>query len=163
MFREMRRKNQLITNEESISILSKATGGVLALLGDNGYPYTVPMSYVYENGKLYFHCAKVGHKIDAIKNSDKASFCVIERDDIVPEEFTTRYISVVAFGKIQILEDPIEIRRTIEVLTRRYSPGFEDEMQKEIENDLDNLCMLEFDIEHITGKESRELMMERKN
>lgn len=162
MFREMRRKNQLITNEESISILSNATGGVLALLGDNGYPYTVPMSYVYENGKLYFHCAKVGHKIDAIRNSDKASFCVIERDDIVPEEFTTRYISVVAFGKIQILEDPIEIRRTIEVLTRRYSTGFEDEMQKEIENDWDNLCMLEFDIEHITGKESRELMMERK-
>ena len=75
MFREMRRKKQILTPEKSIEILKKGTSGVLALSGDDGYPYAVPLSYVYENSMLYFHGAKEGHKIDAIRTCDKASFC----------------------------------------------------------------------------------------
>ena len=77
-FREMRRKRQQLSEEESISILRKSTAGTLALLGDNDYPYAVPISYVYADGRLYFHSALNGHKVDAIRKYDKASFCVIE-------------------------------------------------------------------------------------
>ena len=77
MFREMRRKRQLLPQEQALEILENNTSGVLALSGDGGYPYAVPMSYVYNDGKIYFHCAKAGHKIDAIRSCDKASFCVV--------------------------------------------------------------------------------------
>ena len=80
MFREMRRIKQLLPEDTAKEILARNTGGTLALLGDDDYPYAVPMSYVYADGKIYFHCAKEGHKIDAIRNHDKASFCVIDQD-----------------------------------------------------------------------------------
>ena len=89
MFREMRRKLQLLDEKESIALLERGTAGVLALSGDEGYPYAVPISYVYNDSKIFFHSAVSGHKIDAIKNSDKASFCVIAQDHIVPKEYTT--------------------------------------------------------------------------
>ena len=100
-FREMRRKRQQLSEEESIGILQKATSGTLALLGDGGYPYAVPISYVYHERKLYFHSALAGHKVDAIRKCDKASFCVIEKDDVQPEKYTTFFRSVIAFGRIQ--------------------------------------------------------------
>ena len=78
------------------------TSGVLALAGDNGYPYALPISYVYSDGKIYFHSAKSGHKIDAVKRCEKASFCVIAEDNIIPEEYTTYYKSVIVFGKLKI-------------------------------------------------------------
>lgn len=85
MFREMRRSNQQLTMEETQNILQKGTSGVLSLLGDEGYPYGVPLSYVYDGEKLYFHCAKTGHKIDAVHREIKASFCVIDQDLIMPK------------------------------------------------------------------------------
>ena len=91
MFREMRRKRQLLPHEESVAILKKMTNGVLALHGDDGYPYAVPVSYVYADGKIYFHSAPQGHKTDAITRDGKVSFCVVERDEIVPAEFTTYF------------------------------------------------------------------------
>lgn len=107
-FRAMRRKRQQLSEEESIGILQKATAGTLALLGDGGYPYAVPISYVYADGKLYFHSALSGHKVDAIKNCDKASFCVIEKDDVQPAKYTTYFRSVIPFGRIHIIEDEQE-------------------------------------------------------
>ena len=76
IFREMRQKKQELSRQEIADILHKGTSGVLALLGDNDYPYAVPISYVYDDGKIYFHSAKSGHKIDAIQRTEKASFCV---------------------------------------------------------------------------------------
>lgn len=103
MFREMRRKKQILSEKECVEILEKGTVGVLGLLGDNDYPYAVPISYVYYNSKLFFHGAKNGHKIDAIPKCSKASFCVIDQDHIVPEECTTYFRSDIAFGKIHII------------------------------------------------------------
>ena len=157
-FRAMRRKRQQLTEEKSIGILQKSTAGTLALLGDNGYPYAVPISYVYADGKLYFHSALSGHKIDAIRNCDKASFCVIDKDDVQPEKYTTYFRSVIAFGRIHIIEDEQEKLATARLLGDRYNPNQEEALQKEIEKGLSRMVMIRFDIENLTGKEAIELV-----
>ena len=157
-FRPMRRKRQELAQEESIAILQKATSGTLALLGDNGYPYAVPISYVYHEGKLFFHSAVEGHKVDAIRQCDKASFCVIEQDEVHPEKYTTFFRSVIAFGKIHIIEDEAEKLQMARMLGNRYNPNQDEALQKELENGLARMLMIRFDIEHLTGKEAKELM-----
>lgn len=159
MFREIRRKKQTLSLEESIRILEKGTAGVLALSGDDGYPYAVPISYVYEDSKLFFHGAKSGHKIDAIRRCGKASFCVIEQDHIVPEKYTTYFKSVIAFGKIRIMKEESEIKKAVEALALKYHPNdTEDGRQEVIKRDWDRLCMIELSIEHLSGKEAIELV-----
>ena len=100
----MRRKRQELPKEECEKILKNATAGVLSVLGDGGYPYGVPMSFVYAEGKLYFHSAVEGHKLDAIVKEDKCSFTVIDQDEIHPDEYTTYFRSVIAFGRIHRIE-----------------------------------------------------------
>lgn len=159
MFREMRRKKQMLSADVCIEILNKGTSGVLALLGDNDYPYAVPISYVYCNSKLYFHGAKSGHKIDAIKKCSKASFCVIDQDKIIPEEYTTYFRSVIAFGNIHIMENESEIKKAIDILAQKYHPDdHETGRNAEIEREWKLLCMIEFSIEHLSGKEAIELV-----
>lgn len=160
-FRPMRRKRQQLSNEESIAILEKATAGTLALLGDEGYPYAVPISYVYTDGKLYFHSALAGHKVDAIRKCEKASFCVIEQDDVQPKKYTTFYRSVIAFGRIHIIKDEQEKLATARMLGNRYNPNDEDSLRQEMEKGFSRMLMLRFDIEHLTGKEAIELMNQR--
>ncbi|AHM56044.1 pyridoxamine 5'-phosphate oxidase [Peptoclostridium acidaminophilum DSM 3953] len=99
MFREMRRKKQLLSPEDTIAVMDRCTNGVLACLGDEEYPYSVPLSYVYFNDKIYFHSAKAGHKIEAITKYPKVSFTVIDKDTVVGNEYTTYFRSVIAFGK----------------------------------------------------------------
>lgn len=154
----MRRKRQQLSEEESIGILQKATAGTLALLGDNGYPYAVPISYVYAEGKMFFHSALSGHKVDAIRNCDKASFCVIDKDDVQPERYTTFFRSVIAFGRIHIIEDEQEKLETAHLLGNRYNPNNEEALQKELEKGLSRMMMIRFDIEHLTGKQAIELV-----
>lgn len=159
MFREMRRKRQLLSKQVSIDVLARGTVGILALLGDNDYPYTVPISYVYDDFKIYFHGAKAGHKINTIKKCSKASFCVIDQDNIVPEEYTTYFRSVIVFGKIRILDDEKEIKAAIEKLAIKYYPkDSETNREKTINKEWKSLCMMEFSIEHLTGKEAIEMV-----
>ena len=160
-FRAMRRKRQLLSDDESIGILQKATAGTLALLGDNDYPYAVPISYVYHERKLYFHSALAGHKVDAIRNCDKASFCVIDKDDVQPEKYTTFFRSVIAFGRIHIIEDDKEKLAMARMLGNRYNPNNDESLQREIEGGLSRMLMIRFDIEHLTGKEAIELVRQR--
>jgi len=157
-FRDMRRKRQQLSESESIGILQKATSGTLALLGDNGYPYAVPISYVYHEGKMYFHSALSGHKVDAIRQCDKASFCVIEQDDVQPKKYTTFFRSVIAFGRIHVIEDEAEKLSTARMLGNRYNPNDDESLKKEIESGLSRMLMIRFDIEHLTGKEAIELV-----
>ena len=105
MFREMRRKNQELSEEECIEILTNEPRGVLALLGDNDYPYAIPMSHVYVNGKIYFHGAMEGHKHDAMKKHSKVSFCVMDKGVKKEDEWWYTFKSVIVFGKIRILAD----------------------------------------------------------
>jgi len=108
MFREMRRRRQALPEGECVAILERMTSGVLAVEGDGGYPYAVPLSYVYAGGKLYFHSAREGHKVDALRRNAKASFCVVERDEVVAEEYTTYFRSVVVFGQVRFVEEERE-------------------------------------------------------
>lgn len=159
MFREMRRKKQTLSIEECEEILTKGSCGVLSLYGDDGYPYGVPISYVYDGSKLIFHSAKAGHKIDAIKRSPKASFCVIDQDHIVPEKYTTFFRSVIVFGSVRILEKEQEKRKAIETLAIKYAPDDSaDNRQKMIQLEWNSFCMLEMSIEHISGKQAKELV-----
>lgn len=163
MFRDMRRGKQALTEEERKEILYSGSSGVLALSGNDDYPYALPISYFYDGDKLYFHCAKDGHKIDAIKRNDKASFCVIAQDKISPEEYTTHYQSVIVFGRISIIEDELQKLFAIRKLAEKYVPGDSKERRDSMINkEWDTLCMLQMEIEHITGKEARELKMLRK-
>lgn len=156
MFRELRRKNQLLSDEETIDILNRNTSGTLACAGDNDYPYAVPLSYVYSDGKIYFHCAPEGHKLDAVKRNRKVSFCIIDTDDVLPEKFTTCFRSVIAFGKARIIKDNLEKRRALEILAMKYSPDDSEGIVREINGAADRTCMVEIDIEHLTGKEGIE-------
>ncbi|NLL77078.1 MAG: pyridoxamine 5'-phosphate oxidase family protein [Clostridiales bacterium] len=161
MFREMRRKKQILSIEECITILEGGTSGVLALSGDNDYPYAVPLSYVYSDSKIFFHCAKEGHKIDAIARNNKVSFCVIDKDDVLPQKYTTCFRSVIAFGNARILEEENEKRNALEKLAARYSPDHEQGRLQEIDRLFQQVCMIELDIEHLTGKEAIELVREK--
>lgn len=159
MFREMRRKRQQLTESECVEILGRNTSGVLAVLGDGGYPYAVPLSYVYDNGALYFHCAKSGHKLDAIQACDKVSFCVIDQDLVVPKEYTTYFRSVIAFGRAHIVTQEDEIRTAIEKLAIKYYPDDSKENRASaIEKEYEAMCMVRIQIEHMSGKEAIELV-----
>ncbi len=130
----------------------------MALSGDGGYPYAVPISYVYSDNKIFFHSAVDGHKIDAVKRSDKASFCVVDQDCVVPEEYTTYYKSVIAFGRIRILTEDSEKNAAIELLAKKYHPSDTPQGRgAAIAQAWSRMNLLELHIEHITGKAAREL------
>lgn len=160
MFREMRRKRQALPEAECEQILERGTSGVLALAGDGGYPYAVPLSYVYCGGRIVFHSAKSGHKLDAVRRCSKASFCVIAEDTVVPEEYTTYFRSVIAFGRVRVLEEKEEIFAA--ALAAKYCPSADAAARRgAVEKESAALCMLEMRIEHMTGKEAVELMRRR--
>lgn len=164
MFREMRRKKQQLSEEETIEILKSHTSGVLGVTGDDGYPYTVPLSYIFKDGKLFFHCAREGHKLDGIQRNDRVSFCVIDADEVAQKTFTTHFRSVIAFGRARILTDDQERRSALMDLVGKYSPdATAAEGQKEIESGWNRVCVVEVRIEHMTGKEAIELVNLRKS
>lgn len=162
MFREMRRKNQQLTDMECMEILRKGKDGVLSLQGDDGYPYGVPLNYYYDNGKIYFHCAKSGHKYDAIKNNDKLSFCVVDKRKILPELYATHYTSVIVFGRARIMDNPTEMREKVMALAAKYCPDDEEGIAEETDRDFPSLAMIEITIEHMTGKMSKDIMLKSK-
>ena len=157
--REMRRFKQALTPQECAAVLERNTAGVLALTGDGGCPYAVPLSYVWLDGSVYFHFALAGHKLDAIQRSDKASFCVIDQDQVIPEEYTTYFRSVIAFGRIRVLEETGEKWAAVEKLAVKYAPDSTvDDREQAIRREWAPLCVLEMAIEHVTGKEAIELV-----
>jgi nitroimidazol reductase NimA-like FMN-containing flavoprotein (pyridoxamine 5'-phosphate oxidase superfamily) len=160
MFREMRRMKQQLPKEEAIAVLKSCSNGVLAVAGDDGYPYTVPMSYVYQDGRLLFHCAVEGHKLDAIRRDDRVSFCVVDREEVVPEKFATIFRSVIVFGRAKIVEDESERRHMLEAINAKYAPGLEAKGNVEIERNWNRVALVEVRIEHMTGKIDLATMIE---
>ncbi len=160
MFRPMRRSRQQLSREECEQILEEGKTGVLGVLGDDGYPYTVPVNYVYTGGKIFLHGAKQGHRVDAIRRWDRVSFCVIAEDRVVEEELTAYFRSVILFGRARILEDEDAIRQTAEALGRKYCRDPEL-VEREIQREWKSLCCVEIIVDHMTGKEAIELTRQR--
>lgn len=157
----MRRSRQQMSQADVLAVVARGTSGVLALVDADGEPYAVPLSYAYRDGKFYFHSAQSGHKVDAVKHCARASFCIVDRDEVVPEHYTTHYRSVIAFGGIRILADDAERLEALRLIGDRYYPGHEDALRQEIEKFFSKACVMEMNVERITGKESLALVRER--
>ena len=159
MFREMRRNKQQLSEEETVKILEQGSYGVLSVLGDEGYPYGIPLNYIYDNNKIYFHCAMEGHKLDAIKRNEKVSFCVTAEDLVVPEKYTTYFKSVIVFGTGRIMENGPDKNEITKKLAIKYYPQDSEAHRTElIEKDCKRMCMVEITIRHMTGKQAIELV-----
>ncbi len=151
MFRQMRRKKQELTEEECVHILTVQPRGFIAVLADNDYPYAVPMNYVYDNGRIYFHSALEGQLTDAINKSDKVTFTVINNGEKVENEWWYIFKSVIVFGRIKIIEEKDEKIKRLRILGNKYFPS-EEYTEKEIEKAIDRTQVLELNIEHMSGK-----------
>lgn len=151
----MRRFKQGLPIADCENILLSATSGVLALCGDDGFPYAVPLSFAYDKslGRLIFHCALEGQKLDIIRQNPKASFCVIANDHVIPLEYRTEYQSIIVSGEIHELTDKSDKRAAIEFLAARLSPTDTDAHRDSyIDAAIDRVCALEMRINHISGK-----------
>lgn len=226
MFRSMKRTRQELPLEECEIILDRGSAGVLGTAGAEGYPYALPLSYVYlresnspasstpepdscervacspelaldssesgpnspaptaesldyvasspasaadsperttnspapKLGSIVFHCARTGHKVDALRANPRVSFCVIDQDEVIPEEFATYYKSVIAFGTAHFVEDAEDKRRLLTALGAKYSPGLDTEAQEEIDRFIKATCVVAIEIEHLSGKQAKGLL-----
>ena len=153
MFRKMRRFKQQLSYEECIRILKEEPRGVLSMIGDEGYPYGIPLDHWYNpaDGKLYFHCAKKGYKLDVIAVCDKVSYCVYDKGYRREGEWALNIKSVVVFGRIKSVTDAEKPEEICVNLCRKFTDD-EEYIQKELKNALSSVECLELTIEHITGK-----------
>ena len=151
MFRKMRRYKQQLDESDCIEILKSEPRGVLSMIGDNGYPYGIPLDHWYSDGKLYFHCAKEGHKLDAIATCNKVCYCVYDNGYRKEGEWALNIRSVVIFGKIHIIEDETKKKEICTNLCHKFTDD-EKYLQKELETSFPRVCCLELVPEHMTGK-----------
>ncbi len=159
MFREMRRKNQQLSKDECIRLLQTEKRGALAVLGDMGYPYAIPINFWYDEGEntIYFHCAREGHKIDALKACEKACFTLWNEGTKEENDWWYHVESVVAMGRAEILS-PTEEARVLEKLRslgNKYFPTAQH-TEKEIAQAVSRVQLIALHIEHLTGKHIKE-------
>lgn len=150
MFREMRRKKNKMSKEDTLTLLKNGREGVLGTYSDNGYPYTVVVNYAYKENKIYIHSAKEGHKITNIINHPNVSFTVFDNVKIIEEEFTTKYQSVTLFGKAKLVSPSKEV---LMELIKKYSSNFIPSGKVYVDKSFETTQLIEIEIEHITGKE----------
>ena len=156
MFKKMRRIDKAMDDEATIELLRKCEHGVFSTIGSDGYPYGVPMSYVCKDDAIYFHCATEGHKLDNITENKKVSFCVVGETKVIPEKFSTKYESVIAFGNAKIVTDGNEKKTALSAIIEKYAPDYTESGKKYISNDFEKTKVVRIDIEHITGKKAKE-------
>ena len=153
MFRELVRKNKQISTEDCIRVLKNETRGVLSVLGDDDYPYGMPMNHWYneEDGKIYFHCGNGGHRLDALKKHDKVSFCVYDQGCRGEGEWAWKVKSVIVFGRMEVLND---MEKIVDITTKLSYKFTQDDayIQKEIEQAARRTLLLQLTPEHICGK-----------
>lgn len=152
-FREMMRNRQQLPQEECIRILKEELRGVLSVLGDDDYPYGMPMNHFYceEDGKIYFHSGKKGHRTDAMRRHDKASFCVFDSGFRKEGEWALNIKSVIVFGRIEFIEDQEVINRIAEKLSHKFTND-DTYIQEEIKRSGPATLLFALVPEHMTGK-----------
>lgn len=152
--KQLRRFKQQLSDEQCENILKQQHTGILSVYGKEGYPYSIPLNYVYIDHKIYFHSANTGHKIESIKANNNVCFCVIENDKVVPEIFATYYSSVVVFGKAKFIEEEDKKYHVLTQLNEKYSPNHKETGEKEIIDGIKHVAIVEISIEEMTGKTS---------
>ena len=150
MNEKMRRKDRETTEERAYEILKNGEYGILSTIGEDGYPYGVPVNFAVEGNKIYFHCAPEGYKLECLRENPKVSFTVVGATQIVPGKFTTGYESTIAFGEIHLDLPEEERRYALRLLVNKYSSAFKEIGEKYIEKYRTNILRL--DISHISGK-----------
>ena len=157
MFRPLRRKKRAITDEEARKLLATCKRGVFAVNGDDGYPYAIPVNYFFdaEHDKIYFHGAKAGHKVDALKRDDKVCFTVYGNEHFEPGDWAPYVQSTVVFGRCHLIDDAAATEARVRELGMKYYPG-KEEVEKEIALDIKAVQLYEITIEHLTGKQIQE-------
>ncbi len=157
MFRSLSRVRQQLSEAECLELLRTRVRGVLSVLGDDGYPYGMPINYYYEpeDGKLYFHTGKTGHRSDAISRCDKASFCLTDGGVQLPGDWFLTFRSVIVFGRIEMIEDRTRIYEIARRLSRKFTSD-EDYIEREIQQSGPGTLMFALVPEQITGKRVRE-------
>jgi nitroimidazol reductase NimA-like FMN-containing flavoprotein (pyridoxamine 5'-phosphate oxidase superfamily) len=150
----MRRKDREAAPEQTVNILNNGEYGVLSTVGKDGQPYGIPLSYVYSNNCIYFHCAKEGHKLDNLLAGNRVSFCVVGATQILPEKFSTRYESAIAFGTASEVFGGEKYEALLS-LVKKYSPDFVKEGIDYAAKSGDETRVIKIEIEHLSGKASR--------
>lgn len=152
MFKNMRKSERQLGNDEIKDILNSGEYGILATTGENNYSYAIPLNYVYWNNSIYFHCAFEGNKIDNINLNNKVCFCVVGKAEIIPNKFTTKYKSAVAFGKASSISDDNEKKKVLYGFIQKYSPDFKMEGSIYIDKAVSKTNIIKISIEHVTAK-----------
>lgn len=155
MFKEMRRKEKQLGDEAVLRILKDGEYGVLGTAGEDGYPYTTPLNYVFEDNNIYLHCAREGRKIDNINFNNKVSFCVVGRAKVLPDKFSTAYESAIAFGKASFIEGADKKGIMIKFV-EKYSADYKPEGLNTIEKAINKVQIIKISVERITGKGNKE-------
>lgn len=154
MFRPMRRFKQQLTDAECETVLRLSPRGVLSVYGEDGYPYGMPVDFVYRDGKLYFHGAKAGHKIEALRKDSRASFCVMDGGTQKNGDWPLYVRSVILFGTVRIVEDQAESLEVARIVGEKYHTP--DYLEHELEKQKRNVQGFVFTVDHMTGKLVRE-------
>ena len=152
-FREMRRNDRQMTEEQAIEILKEQKWGVLAVCGDSGYPYGVPMNYGYVDEKIYMHSTSAeSHKVDAIRRNEKVCLTIVEKEELDVVEYTTHYRSVIVFGKARILDNEAEKVAAMGKMMRGLVPAHVGNVMEHCGSVPSDFTMIEITLEHISGE-----------
>lgn len=157
MFRSCRRKNRIISDEAAKQLLANEKRGILAVNGDDGYPFAFPVNYFYDqdNEKIYFHGAKAGHKVDALKKCDKICFTVYGNDHYEEGDWAPYVQSTIVFGRCHLIDDAEITESRVRELAEKYYPG-KAEIDAEIAKSIKAVQLYEITIEHLSGKQIQE-------
>ena len=155
MDKEMIRKEQAMSQEETLEVLNNAEYGVLSTISTDNTPYGVPMNFAYRDGAIYFHCGLKGHRLENIAANDQACFNAVDSVKLMPEEFNTQYRSATVFGTISVLKDADEKRKGITAIAEKLSPDYREAGQKYIDASFDEMHVLKLEISKISGKATR--------
>ena len=152
MFREIRLKDRVVTDEKAVEIIINGSYGVLSTIGEDGYPYGVPLNYTYSDNCICFHCAQEGHKLENIDFNNKVSFCVVTRSDVLSNEFDTDYESAIAFGKATVITDDSEKKDILLSVLNKYSADYLKAGSNYMKKHWDDTKVIKMKIEHLSGK-----------
>lgn len=156
MFEEIRRKDRILNQDDSYKLLLEGEYGFLALGDDkDACGYGVPISYVLVDNEIFFHCAKDGKKIDIIKDGKNATFCVVGKTKVIPENFTTKYESAMAFGWLSVCDNQEKIRWALDCLVKKYCPNFIEKSKMYIDSSIKRTAICSLKIKGISGKSKR--------